>query len=509
MRDLFQAAGHGRPTSVDSFRACAWLLLLALCGVTWLLPLSPAVNTLESNPRPLFSVPKVKDKEKVNTTVTDGIVEKALKAARCDTGYDSFGQDCELLKDTLGQLNKHLLDQGQKEDAGDREEDEGIPWNQDPDILPDLTVNCWCPAQFEPAQVAYTNSLCASNINRYIRGLDLEQNSDKDEPHPRGRVDVEADEVTVSGSVAESLRNMTQRKVYRQRKDVFDRYNHFVTRKTSFLLFVFGLVLLAPSLMWWKLAASTWCALNVDTTLDTLRHAQSCEPDVRGRIYQDISRYTSSGHTAKCFLLCKLLVCCASLVALVSVSQLLHVQANTLAGELEELSDMAKLAPLEDQGLLFHCFFTIRMMQNQHDYTVQCSTSFSDHGRVESARQNGMGPHHQLDWARRGVLAYGTLFQIVAAFLIMHATFNLCGFLEWVRRIYVDTNRFQSGTQNSDSDRPSGVGFAEDVRFLLHTAHAHLGHVVCKELAVSLAQGRHGSPAAGSGGKPRDAEDNF
>ena len=467
---------------VDSFRTWPWLFLFLLCGVTWLLPLSPAVNTLESTPRPPFSAPEVKEDEgeKVNSSVTDGILQKALEAAGCDKGYSSTGQDCNLLKETLGLMNTHLMmDKAKKNDAAD---DEGeFPWNQDPDVIPELKANCWCPAQFELSQVTYSNRVCANKINRFIRGLSEDSVSSDRGGFPQ------FPEVEPNKRLDETVKSITQRRVYIQRKDVFDRYNAFITLRTNFLLFVFGLVLLIPSLMWWKLSPSVWCGMNIDKTLDMLHWAQSCGPEALRKTYQDIVTETSdlsrpSGKTARCFLVCKTLVCCSSLAVVITVYHLVQPQAKALSVELEELSEIAKLSPFEDH-FIFHCFFSIRQLQNVHDYTLQCLASFPLQGGADSSRNTD--PHYQLDSARRAVLLYVALFQVVSAFLILHAIANFCGILGWIWKLYIDKNRFEHAFQVLR--KPSGSLFSEDVRFFLHNTHEQLGHVISRELAKYFA----------------------
>ena len=504
MTGLFQTQSSG--ICADSLRAWPWLCLLLLSGVTWFLPLSPAVSTLESNPRPPFTAPVEDEAEKINTTQTDNYLEKALKAAGCDSGISAFGQDCSLLKNTLGTMNSHIL-QGQRDDVEDEEgTEEDFPWNRDPDIMPELQVNCWCPAQFESSHVAYTNRVCGNKINRHIRGLEeggiygdvkfVPPRTSKPMPEKMDR------------KFDDTGKNVTERKVYVNRRKVYVGYNAFITHKVSFLFFVFALVLLIPSLLWRKISASIWCGVNIDKTLDMLRVAQSYELEARRRTYKGIARETkatvkTSGRTAKSFLLCKTLACCASLVVIFLIFQMLQPQATTLSTELEELSDISKLYPLQDH-FLFHCFFTIKQTQNAHDYTVQCLTSFQPSQVSGSAGMTNGDVYHQLDSARRTLLVYTALFQAVTAFLVLHATLNICGAVEWTWRFFIDTDRFSAHTTSGDP------GFSGDVRFFLCCAHEQLGHVVSGELAESFAQATtdNSGPCYGSGRKGDDMEDN-
>ena len=308
------------------------------------------------------------------------------------------------------------------------------------------------------------------------------------------------------------VKNVTERKVYVNRRDVFVRYNAFITQTTSFLLFEFALVLLIPSLLWRKISSSIWCGVNIDKTLDMLRMAQSYELEARRRTYRDIARETmavatTSSRIAKSFLLCKTLACFVSLVVIFLIFQTLQPRAIDLARKLEELSDISKLYPLRDH-YLFHCYFLIRQMQNVHDYTVQCLTSLpASEGSGSSQMTNG-DPHHQLDSARRTLLAYSALFQAVALFLILHATLNFCGAMEWMWRLYMDTDRFSGHTRSSV--RSGEPGFSQDVRFFLCSAREQLGHVVSEELAESFAQtaADNSGPCYGSGRKGDDIEDN-
>ena len=175
MMGLFQTPSAG--ICADSLRVWPWFCLLLLSGLTWFLPLSPAVNTLESKPRPPFTVEV--EAEKINTTQTDNYLEEALKAAGCNSGISAFGQDCSLLKKTLGTMNTHIL-QGQREDVEEYGKKEDFPWNRDPDTLPELQVNCWCPAQClsphrSPTQTGSVGikSIGASEVSAKIFSLEI------------------------------------------------------------------------------------------------------------------------------------------------------------------------------------------------------------------------------------------------------------------------------------------------------------------------------------------------
>ncbi|GFR76482.1 hypothetical protein ElyMa_002214200, partial [Elysia marginata] len=111
----------------DSFRMWPWILLLVLSGVTWFLPLSPAINTLESKSRPSFFAPLTEKAKEFNSSHTDNVLQKALKTAGCENGKSVFGQDCGLLEKAMAQMNIELSDLGIK--GKEKEESDDISWN--------------------------------------------------------------------------------------------------------------------------------------------------------------------------------------------------------------------------------------------------------------------------------------------------------------------------------------------------------------------------------------------
>ncbi|GFR66216.1 pannexin 10 [Elysia marginata] len=287
----------------------------------WLLPFSPAVKTLESNPRPPFSSPVDEKPENLNSSQIDEVLEKS----GCnEEGYGDLGEHCKLLEKTLGQMGARFLD-----------EEENVPWDRDPDIMPILKAKCWVPSIMEDHHGDYTDNVCGNHINRVIRGK---------EKQVRKRS---------KNILDDKIQQVRQRRAYFNRKSIFGSYNAIVSYRMSFLLFIFAMVLLFPSLLWWKLSPSIWCGLNIDKTLDLLQQIQTSEPDARRKTYQDISRETaaeamSSGKTTKTFLFCKILVCGASIAVLCAAYQKIQKRVYTLVVELEELSDIAKLIPFQD-----------------------------------------------------------------------------------------------------------------------------------------------------------------
>ncbi|GFR83944.1 pannexin 8 [Elysia marginata] len=170
----------------------------------------------------------------------------------------------------MAQMNIELSDLGitRKE----KEESDDISWNREPDIMPELKVDCWCPAQFEDSHVAYTNRVCGDMINRRIRGI----NNDKDTNERLRRLDLRPTE-----DLDKLVEKITQRKVYTERKEVYNSYNSFITQKTSYTLFISALVLLIPGLLWWKISPSVWCGFNVEKTLNMAQQAQYGELEAR------------------------------------------------------------------------------------------------------------------------------------------------------------------------------------------------------------------------------------
>lgn len=125
----------------------------------------------------------------------------------------------------------------------------------------------------------------------------------------------------------------------------------------------------------------------------------------------------------------------------------------------------------------FFCYFVIRRLQNFDGYTVQCITSFKEH---DGSMDKESTKYSDLDDARRTLILYGTLFQIISAFIILHVTVNACGFLTWIWKIYLDNIFFNS------SGKSGNARVSEDIRFFLYVVHEQLGHVVSKELSESL-----------------------
>ncbi|GFR66214.1 pannexin 7 [Elysia marginata] len=444
--------------SVDSLRVWPWLFLLLLSAVTWLLPLSPAVTTLESNPRPPFSSPVDAKPDSLNSSQADQLLEKF----GCNKGYGDVGDHCKLVKQATDKMEAHFLDKEEK-----------VPWDTDPDIMPWLTAKCWLSFGLERAATVYAHHVCANVVNRLIRGAGNESKDEK---------------VIAHKNFEETMRGVAQREVYVNRKVIFGSYNAIISYRMSFLLFIFAMVLLFPSLLWWKLSPSIWCGLNIDKTLDLLQQIQTSEPDARRKTYQDISRETaaeamSSGKTTKTFLFCKILVCGASIAVLCTAYQLIQKRVYTLVVELEELSDIAKLIPFQDH-LVFHCSFFIQQLQKREEHLTQCSISFPYLDGSDTSRS--ANPHLQLDDARRVMLLYGSLFQLISALLVLHATFNFCGLLGWTWKLYVYPCRFPCFSQSQAYSRYSR--YAEDVRFFLYNVHEHLGHVVSRELADCVFQ---------------------
>ncbi|GFO24852.1 hypothetical protein PoB_005135700 [Plakobranchus ocellatus] len=137
------------------------------------------------------------------------------------------------------------------------------------------------------------------------------------------------------------VKKITQKEIYLNRSTVIDNYNALLTRRSYFILFVFALLLLVPSLVW-EMLSSVSSRLNIDKTLNTLRLAQTQTADSGKRKCEEVARETlavasCSGRTAKLFLLCMISRCCIAVGLVLFITIGLQSQLTTLADELEEL----------------------------------------------------------------------------------------------------------------------------------------------------------------------------
>ncbi|GFN91994.1 pannexin 7 [Plakobranchus ocellatus] len=469
------AQWSGSRTSLNIFCAGSCLFLLLLSAVTWLLPLTPAVQTLDFK-TPLFFSETTHKKPSGNLNESEQFMKDMLEAAGCDKGYESYLdslKNCE-------RLEKVLQDTYSDKDGTEQ----SVSYlAKKPDILPELKADCWCPAQFEPSHIAYTNAICANQMNYAIRGMD-------------GKTDVL---VTVGPDSEDQdikfdklVKKITQKEVYLNRSTVIDNYNALLTRRSYFILFVFAVLLLVPCLIW-EMLSSVSSRLNIDKTLNTLRLAQTQTADSGTRTCEEVARETlavasCSGKTAKLFLLCMISACCIAVGLVLFITIGLQPQLTTLADELEELSKISNLSYLKNH-FFFYCHFRIRQLSHVHDFGVRCLTSiaspFAPGAAPKSQGDNG-GAYALLDQANDTLALYEGLFRITSSALILYAI--VCFFLTAKCVITLYSGDGFSGTALGQKGCIRKVQFSEDIRLFLYMAHEQLGLVVYKDLIASFLQ---------------------
>ncbi|GFN89439.1 pannexin 7 [Plakobranchus ocellatus] len=465
----------GSRTSLNLFCAGSCLFLLLLSAVTWLLPLTPAVQTLDFKP-PLFFSEAAHKKPAGNLSESEQIMKDVLEAAGCDKGYYSYidpYKDCQ-------RLEKVLLEAYSDEDENEQSESYVA---KKPDIMPELKADCWCPAQFESAHIVYTNTICANQMNYAIRGMD-----GKTDVHISVTFDPEEEDIKFDKLV----KNITQKEVYLNRSTVIDNYNALITRRSYFILFVFALLLVVPSLIW-EMLSSVSSRLNIDKTLNTLRFAQTQTADSGRRTCEEVAREalaaaSCSGKTAKLFLLCMISACCIAVGLVLFITIGLQPQLTTLAGELEELSKISKLSYFKNQ-FFFSCHFRIRQLTNVHNYDVNCLTSIASSvgpGAGPKIQGGNGGAYALFDQANDTVVLYEGLFSIASSALILYAT--VCFFLTAKCVITLYSGDGFSSTALGKEGCMRKVQFPEDIRLFLYMAHEQLGLVVYQDLITSFLQ---------------------
>ncbi|GFS27315.1 pannexin 10 [Elysia marginata] len=339
-------------------------------------------------------------------------------------------------------------------------------------------ANCWCPAQFTAAHVAYTHGVCEGAFNFILNGGNASEAPAKlftirqpgaPEPAPFGPDMVESENweraIEEEKAAQQKRQRQQEQKLQQQREraqELNDKAAYFFLVTTPLSIFLMAVCLAIPRLVW-NLLSCLVSGINVDQTLVSAKEGSKLDHDSRQQLHAELAKAAreasraSPWRTSTLYFLLKLLMCVAVVAEAIVVHNSFLPQARGLKQDLQEnkfnltgpssvdtdntVADTSKATQNSTASMVLFCGYKMRILQAVQNYEMQCVFSpVIDPAPAQPTPTVASLPSAKMDTppqesASFQVYMYESVYLIILTTLVALAVSNVASLLVWLVKL--------------------------------------------------------------------------